>query len=133
MSLNLDEAQAFRRQPTGDDESTLAEVTILPPAPETPPALLTRSTFPDAGPAPLRRGEAARQQVAAAEAIAKHGRNSRAPAAPALIPVSPIPTVSPIPASPFGGDGHQKPETQVGALLPRRCQLVSRGMTLLVG
>ncbi len=99
MSLNLDEAQAFRRQP--GDEKSLSEVTIVPTAPETSPTLLTRSTFPDAGPAPLRRGEAARQQIAAAEAIAKHGRNSRAPSSPAPIPVSPIPA-SPFQSQPSG-------------------------------
>lgn len=97
--MNLDETQAFRRQP--DDISTLTEVTIIPSVPELLPPL-TRSTFPEAGPAPLRRGDAVRQQIAAAEAIAKHGRNSRVPAYPAPIPVSPIP------ASPFLDPGASK-------------------------
>jgi len=109
VSLNLDETQAFRRQP--DDKSTRTEVTIRPPSPESLPALLTRSTFPDAGPAPLRRGETARQQIAAAEAIAKHGRNSRTLSVPALFPVSPIA------ASPFQSQEQHKPQVRLLCLV----------------
>lgn len=75
-SLNLDEQHAFRWQA----EASVSQAALTGTLPEI--SVQRHSNFADAGPPPQPRAGTVRQQIAAAEAIAKHGKKSRIPDSP---------------------------------------------------
>lgn len=71
-SLNLDDQHAFRWQA----EASVSQAALTGTSPEL--NLTRQSSLNDtAGAPPQRRGSTARQQIAAAELIAQHGKKSR--------------------------------------------------------